>query len=339
MATTNYIDMVNNLKQEMFNADNSAIFALACSLACITALLTLVTWYNQWQNDPWGKFDMKSLVRIFTMLLLVCNFNTFVLLPMDYLSSIVSKGITASVKEDKGALQYKLSNAYQTVEDALTRNTMRGQFEQMLESGTSSTSLEDGISGDTNSVLESSVESDIDRGEKKGFWGKVWGAVTGAVQYAMSVPYKSISNILSWLISCIVDLVRFVMMLLSGMNMIILGLIGPFVFAISIIPTFKGSVGNWFARYIQFSFWVPICSMIDYINFHIKDELLDVFAKNNLVEQMVFPTFFIILLDVATLFMLFSVPNISAWIVNGDGAKVARSVVSTAQKAATVFLK
>ena len=155
----------------------------------------------------------------------------------------------------------------------------------------------------------------------------------------MGFPYKAISNVLSWLISCIVDLTRCVLTLVSGMYLIVLGLLGPFVFALSIIPSFKGGIAGWLARYIQISFWMPICSIIDYINFNLKDKLLDVFAGNNMVEQMVFPTVFLIFLDVATLSMLLGVPKISAWIIASDGSGLGGSVASVAQKAARLFGK
>lgn len=339
MANANYIDLINNLKQEMFTTDQAGIVSLACAVGCIMASFALIAWYNHWQNDPWGMFDMKGVLRIVVVLALVCNFHSFVLIPFDYMTNIVTKGITSTVKEDRNAMQFKLNSAFSAVEDALSRNTMRGQFEQMLDSGTSETSLDDGASGGTNAVLESVVESDINSGKTPGFWDKVWGMLKGAVQSAMGFPYKAISTIIAWVMSCIVDFVRFILMLLSGIYMIILGLLGPFIFAISILPSYKGGISNWFARYIQFAFWVPVCSIIDYINIHLKDALLDLFARNNLVEQMVFPTVFIILLEVATLVMLLAVPSISSWVVAGDGAGAMRSIMTAAQKAAKLLVK
>ena len=337
--TYNYIDMILKLKEEFFLGDHSAIYMLACSVACISAGFALIALLNHINNDPWGRFDVKGLLRIFTVLLVVCNFYSVVLVPFDYLTSLVAKGVSASVAADAGSLQSKINQAYSSVETTIKEKTLRGQFESMVESGSSQTSLDNGAIGNSNSVFESNVESDIDSGDKPGFWSKVWGTVKGAVQDAMGFPYKAISNVLSWLISCIVDLTRCVLMLVSGMYLIVLGLLGPFVFALSIIPSFRGGIAGWIARYIQISFWVPVCSIIDYINFNLKDKLLDVFAGNNMVEQMVFPTVFLIFLDVATLSMLLGVPKISAWIIASDGSGLGGSVASVAQKAARLFGK
>lgn len=331
--------MILKLKEEIFLGDHSGLFTLACSVACIAAGFALIALFNQVTNDPWGRFDVKGMLRIFTVLLIVCNFHTVVLLPFDYLTSLVAKGVTASVNSDPASLHSKVNQAYASVENVIKEKTMRGQFEEMVESSSSQTSLDNGAVGNSNSVFESNVETSIDGGEEPGFWEKVWGAIKGGVQDAMGFPYKAISNVLSWLISCLVDLTRFVLMLVSGMYLIVLGILGPFVFALSIIPDFKGGIAGWIARYIQISFWVPICSIIDYINFHLKDELLDVFAGNNMAEQMVFPTVFLIFLDIATVAMLLGVPKISAWVIASDGSGMSGASLSVAKKAAMIFTK
>lgn len=332
--------MIIKLKEQFFTGDNSGIYSLACALACICAAFALIAWYNHMMNDPWGMFDLKGIIRIILPLFLVCNFSTLVLGPVDGLTSIVCKGITASVSQNQESLQAKINGAYAAVENAIKGNTMRGQFEEMVESGSSQTSLDNGAIGNSNSVFESNVETTIDEGEKPGFWQKVWGAIKGGVQDAMGFPYKAISTILSWAMSCIVDLARFLLQILSGVYLIVLGLIGPFVCAFSIIPSFKGNLMAWLARYIQISFWAPMCSLIDFINFKMKDNLLDVFAMNNLAEQMVFPTVFLLFLDFATLAMILSVPTLSSWIISGGGASgMMGQTASVAKKAARVFGK
>lgn len=339
-ATYNYIDMIIKLKEQFFTGDNSGIYSLACAIACICAAFTLIIWYNQMMNDPWGMFDLKGIIHIILPLFLVCNFNTLVLGPVDGLTSIVCKGITASVSQNRESLQAKINGAYASVENAIKGNTMRGQFEEMVESGSSQTSLDNGASGNSNAVFESNVETAIDEGEKPGFWKKVWGAIKGGVQDAMGFPYKAISTILSWAMSCIVDLARFLLQILSGVYLIVLGLIGPFVCAFSILPTFRGNIMSWLARYVQISFWAPMCSLIDFINFKMKDNLLDVFAMNNLVEQMVLPTVFLLFLDFATIAMILSVPTLCSWIITSSGASgIVGQTASVAQKASRVFGK
>ena len=337
-ATYSYLDLMMKLKSQFFIGDHAAFYSLACAVACIMAAFALIGWYNHMMNDPWGMFDLKSLLRIILPIALVCNFYNLVLMPLDGLTTIVTKGISASVSQDSEGLQGQINEAYMAVENAIKGNTMRGQFEEMVESGSSQTSLDNGATGNSNSVFESNVETAIDEGEKPGFWKKVWGAIKGGVQDAMGFPYKAISTVLSWVMSCIVDLVRFLLTILSGVYLIILGLLGPFIFAFAPISNFRAGIANWIARYIQISFWIPVCAIIDYVNIHMKSEMLAVFAQNNLVEKMVFPTVFLLFFDVATLAMLLAVPTISSWVIESDGAgHVGSGMVNTAKKAARYF--
>jgi len=339
MPTTNYIDMILEMKKNFFMGDQSGIYLLACSVACICAFFFLIGWYNHMMNDPWGMFDLKAIVRVVAIIAMVCNFHTLVLAPLDSISGLVTKGITASVKADPQSVQSKMSSAYSAVENALSNNTLRGQFEQMLDGSAASTSV-DALAYDSSPVLESQAESTAESGSEKGFFARVWGYIRGAAQDALGFPFKGISTVLSWLISCIVDLVRLCLMMISGVMLIVLGLLGPFVFALSIVPHFQGGIASWIARYIQISFWVPVCTLVDYVNIHLKDSLLDAFAANNLIEQMIFPTTFIIALDVVTIALLLEVPTIASWVIESNGASGAGSkMVSVAKKAAKVLAK
>lgn len=339
VTAVNYLEVINELKQQIFTGDHQAIYTMACALACMTASFALVLWYNHWRTDPWGMFDLKTLIRILGTLIVVCNFHTLVLMPLDSMTSLFTKGINASVTTDPASMQTKLNNAYASVENAVKNNTMRGVFEQYLESDSNVTTLEDGVSGGSNSVLESTVEQSIAQGEEPGFWEKAWDTAKSAMGFVSGFTYSAVSNVLSWLLSAAVDVVRFVMNIVCGIYLIILGILGPFIFALGILPAFQHNITSWIGRYIQFSLWVPVCTLVDYINIHLKDALLTAFEKYNLVEQMVFPTIFIILLDIATLILLLSVPSICSWVASGDSVNAARSGVSTAQKAMKLLVK
>ena len=336
----NYIDMILDLKQKMFQTDLSGFTSLACAVGCIAASFAIIALYNKMMNDPWGMFDLKEVIRIIVTLLLVCNFYSIVLAPFDGLTSILTKGITMSVKADSGSVQAKLRNAYISVEDAVKGNTLKGEFEDMVDGSASGASVEDsGLSYDSSPVLESQAEVSAEGGgKKKNIFQKIWGWCKGAMQDAMGVPFTAVSNVLSWILSCAVDFARFILLLFSGIYLIILGVIGPFVFALSIIPDFSGGVSVWIARYIQIAFWMPVCSIVDYVNIHLKDSLLDVFANTSAIDRMVLPTVFVAMLDVVTLLMLFAVPSISSWVVSSAGASDANgSIVSNVMKAKKLF--
>mgnify|MGYP003295393572 CR=1 FL=1 len=117
-----YIEIFNALKSSFFMGSHFALYMLACGVACIVSCFALISWYNHWQNDPYGLLDVKAIIRIVTILLLGCNFYPMVMIPLDSVTSIVTRGITVSVKEDKASMESKLKQAYQDVENFVTHN-------------------------------------------------------------------------------------------------------------------------------------------------------------------------------------------------------------------------
>ena len=137
----------------------------------------------------------------------------------------------------------------------------------------------------------------------------------------------------------IVHIVRYVLMLVSSVYLIILGLLGPFVFALALLPGFMGNIGTWFARYIQISFWVPMAALVDFVNFKMKDAVVDMYCKADLVDQLWFPSSQIILLDIVTLVCLLAVPSMCAWVVSSSGASEANGAIMRAATKAFMMKK
>ena len=107
----NYPDMLQNIKMSIFTGDHSGVYSLACAIACIAAMISLLWWYNKMLNDPYGRLDVRSIVRTGIILFLTCNFYSFVLVPFDSLTHWVTKAITASVDKDKAGLFGKINDA------------------------------------------------------------------------------------------------------------------------------------------------------------------------------------------------------------------------------------
>ena len=63
MIQLNYPEMLQDIKMSIFSGDHSGIYSLACAVACIAASFSLITWYNKMMNDPFGRLDVRSVVR------------------------------------------------------------------------------------------------------------------------------------------------------------------------------------------------------------------------------------------------------------------------------------
>ncbi|MBQ6198850.1 MAG: hypothetical protein IJK44_06425 [Bacteroidales bacterium] len=334
----NYPDMLQQIKLSIFTGDHSAIYSMACAVACIAASFSLITWYNKMLNDPYGRLDMRAIIRTLIVLFLTCNFYSFVLVPFDGVTLLVTKAVSASVDNDPSGLWGKVNEVYSSIEERNKKESLTGQFEEEMQRNTSNTTVE-ALSYETSAVAESLAEAAIQEGKRPGFFKRVWAGVKGFVSGKIGTVLDMAGNIISALLSIIVKLVQYVLLAVSSIYLIILGLIGPFVFALSLMPGFQNNISVWVARYIQISFWCPMASLIDFVNFKLKDAMLAAFWTASNTAQLAFPLHLIVM-DVVTLICLLAVPQMASWIISGSGASdVNRGIATTAQKGAMLLGK
>jgi hypothetical protein len=334
----NYPELFQNIKMSIFTGDHSAIYSLACSIACLAAMISLLWWYNKMLNDPFGRLDVRSIIRSGIILFLTCNFYSFVLVPFDSLTHWVTKAITASVDNDTSGITGKINEALADVERSRSENTLAGELSQEM-SRTSSSETDSGLSGETSGVLEAVTEVAVDGGRKTSWWQNAWTAIKTAISMKIGQVVENAGTAISWILSFLVKLVQWVLMGISSIYLIILGLIGPFVFALALMPGYVNNISTWVARYIQISFWVPMAAIVDYVNFKLKDAMLAAFWTASNTAQLAFPLHLIVM-DVVTLICLLAVPQMASWIISGSGASdVNRGIATTAQKGAMLLGK
>ena len=204
----NYPDMLQQIKLSIFTGDHSAIYSMACAVACIAASFSLITWYNKMLNDPYGRLDMRAVVRTLIVLFLTCNFYSFVLVPFDSITHTVTKAISASVDKDPSGLWGKVNDVYSSIEDKTKEETLVGQFDAEMENNKSNTTV-DALSYETSAVAESLAEATIQEGKKPGFFKRLWAGVKGFVSGKVGMVMNNVGNIISALISVIVKLVQY----------------------------------------------------------------------------------------------------------------------------------
>ena len=185
----------------------------------------------------------------------------------------------------------------------------------------------------TSSYMESIAEETVSKGEEMGFWENLWESIKMGATMIFSVPISNSTSILSWVITLLAKIVQYILMAVSSVFLIILGLVGPFSFALALMPGFTGNIRTWLARYIQISFWIPLASMVDFVNFKMRDMMISFFCTSTDVWKFAAPTHLIIL-DIVTIICLLAVPSMSSWVISGSGGGgVMRSAINTAAKA------
>ena len=332
----NYIEILQQTKQTIFVGDHSAIYRLACAVACIAASFSLITWYNKMLNDPYGRLDMRSIIRAAIVLFLTCNFYSFVLVPFDHLTYLVTKSLSASVDE-KRKDAYSVKEIIRQVEESRGEESFLGRFLSEMDSETSETSADGStLSFDTSAVMESEAEIRINDKPKKGLGAKIWQGMKDAFSAIVSFPVYSIGSVLSIAITLIAKMVQWILTAVSAIYLIVLGLVGPLVFALSLMPGFRKGIHNWVARYIQISFWCPMVSLVDYVNYKITGALVVTMFNNPGLAGGTY-TIHLIVLELITLVCLVGVPSMASWVISSAGASDMNSkLASTAQKAVTM---
>lgn len=339
----NYPDMYRSIKLSLFTGDLGAVYSLACAVACIGALLSLLWWYNRYMNDPFPRLDMRSVVRCGALLLLTCNFHTFVLVPLDSVTYFVTKGITAYVDSDPAGLTGALSEAMREVEEGNRRESLAGSLEDELSEGLSSEAVDDGddLSGETSPLLESLTDSRVGDGSAPSgrvpWYGKLWEGMKLALSMKMGETVENTATLLSWILSLLLKLVRYLLVAVGNVYLIVLGFLGPFVFALSILPGLGRGAWDWVAKYVQISFWTPIAAIVDLVNYRLKDALIQEFWNASFGMKMAFPVH-VLVLDLVLLVTLLAVPRISSWVVNSSvSSDIAAAVTSTARGASSAL--
>lgn len=334
----NYPEMLQQVKMTLFTGNHSAIYSLACAVACIACSFALITWYNKMMNDPYGRLDVRAVVKAVLILLLTCNFYNFVLVPFDHITYLVTRGLSASVDERRSK-ELTLEEMVREIESSRGEETFLGGFLKDMDGERSSVTEDSGIIGDSSSVLESDAEVRIMDGPKKGFGKRIWQAAKDVVSGIFAFPVVSIGSALSLIISLLVKIVQWVLMAVSSIYLIILGLVGPFVFALSLMPGFERGIHNWIARYIQISFWTPMAALVDFVNYKLTGALVTALFNAPLVAKNAY-TLHLILLEIVVLVCLIGVPSMASWVISSAGASdLNRSIAGAAQKAAMIALK
>ena len=76
----------------------------------------------------------------------------------------------------------------------------------------------------------------------------------------------TIGAIIGGLLMIIAKILLFVQQMLSALYLTILSVIGPFIFALAILPGFEGGIKSWISRYIQIALWIPVGYLIMALN-------------------------------------------------------------------------
>ena len=157
------------------------------------------------------------------------------------------------------------------------------------------------------------------------------------VERGMYSMKKSIRDFFRELLELLFQAAALVIDVLRTFFLIVLSILGPLCFAISVWDGFQSTLTQWFCRYIQIYLWLPVSDLFSTILAKIQVLML----QNDIERMQADPNFSLDSSDgVYIVFMIigiigyFTIPTVSGWIIQAGGmGNYGRNVNQTAGKA------
>lgn len=303
---------LDQVRNTVLSGKLGAVTSLAAILAAMLAaasILKVTTDYIQGQS-----VGIWQMIRPLAMLMIVCQFNTFVLRPLNSTVNIFTRDLAATVNISTQEYITQWATNMATVEAYSLKSIEEQQQEALRE-------IEESDSGIVGK-----------------FFLKIWEALKKFVRNTFSVTTFSVGSLIGAILFLIVKILLFAQQVLCSLYLTIAGMIGPLVFALAILSDFSSGIKSWIARYIQIAMWVPVGYIVMYINLQVGN----VFMRNVTTAggTDLSTEWFMIALQVVALVSVASVPKIAGWVIESTGANDAHgSVTQPARTMARKLIK
>lgn len=313
----NFIDFM--AVEEVYNTalkEINSITTYAIVVAGIGALLYLsAKIWKEWANG--GQINFYGLLRPFAILLVLLNFS-IVPVVLDTLTApltIVTEELRDSKNEEYNKKVAEIAE--------LQKNKANESVNNIAESDWS-------IKGIYIKVCEiANIVEYFNPVSQAMYWGR----------QAMSALISTIAQYLCTAIAACI-------LIFAYLTKIILVLVGPLVFGLSIFPGFGNVLQQWLCRYINVCLWIPICNIIGYMNQSLViatsvDNAIKAINENALMTEQIAMmegnNFVITLFMIISIIMYAMVPKIANWIISGDGSGMFSDAIgSTAGRVGSV---
>jgi conjugative transposon TraJ protein len=308
MDFENLHEILRSLYDEMLPL-SATMAAVAKGVAGLGALfyVALKVWQALSRAEP---IDVFPLLRPFAMGICIMFFPTIVLGTINAVLSPVVKG-THSMLES----QVLDLNKLQQQKDQLEREAMLRNPEQ--------------------AYLVSDEEFDK-KLEELGWSPSDLGTMAG--MYLERQNYKMETAIKNWfrdLLEILFQAAALVIDTIRTFFLIVLSILGPIAFAISVWDGFQSTLNQWITRYVSVYLWLPVADIFSSMLAKLQSLMLE---KD--IERLSDPNFIpdgsntiYIIFMIIGIVGYFTVPTVTGWVIQAGGAgNYTRNVTQTAQK-------
>ncbi|MFV8360921.1 conjugative transposon protein TraJ [Flavobacterium sp. LS1P3] len=312
MEFNNLHEVLRSLYDEMMplSADMAAV---AKGVAGLGALfyVAIKVWQALSRAEP---IDMYPLLRPFALGLCIMFFPTMVLGTINAVLSPVVQGTHAILEKQVLDL-----NDLQTKKDLLEREAM--------------------LRNPENAYLVSDEEFDK-KLEELGWSPSDLVTMSGMyMERGMHSIEQSVKNWSRELLEILFQAAALVIDTIRTFFLIVLSILGPIAFAISVWDGFQSTLSQWLTRYVSVYLWLPVADLFSCMLAKIQSLIIE-----RDIEMLADPTFIPDTSNtVYVIFMIigivgyFTIPTVTGWIIQAGGAgNFTRNVNQTAMKAGNI---
>lgn len=212
-----------------------AVTSVGISLAAFCVCIAMVGITRDYLSK--SQFDWWQFIKPITIFLLVCNFGILVVRPLDAVCGVYNGRLSSAVGGSMGEFQ----RVFQEASETIARETDR-MFEDKVEE----------VAMSDKSWIQKKVET-------------VTLSVRKWVSKQMNGVKLSAASCVLGLVFIIFKIMCAVMVIMASLYLTVMALIGPFTFALSILPPYGNGIKLWIERYIQYSLWIPLTHICCYL--------------------------------------------------------------------------
>ncbi len=227
--------ILSAVEQNVLGAKLGAVTGVAISLAAACTAISMIGIGAKYLKGL--QFDWWQFIRPLLIFFLVCNFSTLVLGPIRGIAGVYNTRLAGAVGSS--------TESFKAVFKERAEEMCHREFGQDEDVDTFE------VSDDDNWFVRTAKK--IGNKITKSFYG---------INESMNLGAATIiSGILFFFMNMSVS----VMIIIANIYLIVMALIGPFTFAISILTAYPGGIKLWVERYIQYTLWQPLLYMVMYL--------------------------------------------------------------------------
>lgn len=318
---------------------------IAAAIATAFAYIGIANKYLSGESlSAWG------FLRPLVIFMLVCNFSTFVLRPIDFLVNIfvtpIERLSSEGMKEyGKNFLaDWDPSASESAVSDGGSIASAASPFSMSFK--------------DLKAILKENYNPNITDGRGRTVFDPLMGAfkcmtmssskVAVSTFFAERVSYGVkqaagsavqgrnyfLSKFLAWIASVLSNLVLLAFQIFAAVFICVLSILGPLTFAISIFSPFSGGIKLWIERFAEFSLWCPIANLLVAINYRLSNIILQVISDST-AGCSVLASDTATIMQLLTIILIFMTPKIASWVIEtAGGSNVMSGIIGGAGRIA-----